>query len=157
MLKNIDILVKKVIDNWSYEFLDNFLIKEKLSDEHLLLLYKLGRYNFFLENFNHIDRLSLLLDITSKELQDFMFLCLKQTSINENFLSSKYKNSYISFLSSHLYIINFEDFQLFLKILNEVKNSQDLILQSFFLKNSIDFFILIQVIFFSKVEFILLC
>ncbi|RTI79835.1 sugar transferase [Campylobacter jejuni] len=140
MLKNIDILVKKVIDNWSYEFLDNFLIKEKLSDEHLLLLYKLGRYNFFLENFNHIDRLSLLLDITSKELQDFMFLCLKQTSINENFLSSKYKNSYISFLSSHLYIINFEDFQLFLKILNEVKNSQDLILQSFFLKNSIDFF-----------------
>lgn len=86
-----------------------------------------------------------------------MFLCLKQPSINEKFLSSKYKNSYISFLSSHLYIINFEDFQLFLKILNEVKNSQDFILQSFFLKNSIDFFMLIQVIFFSKVEFILLC
>ncbi|EAI0024838.1 sugar transferase, partial [Campylobacter jejuni] len=32
------------------------------------------------------------------------------------------------------------DCQLFLKILNEVRNSQDLILQSFFLKNSIDFF-----------------
>ncbi|ECP6146499.1 sugar transferase [Campylobacter jejuni] len=139
-MSNVDILTKRIIDNWSYEFLDNFLIKEKLSDEHLLLLYKLGRYDFFLENFNHINRLSLLLDITSKELQDFMSLCLKQTSINENFLSSKYKNSYMSFLSSHLYIINFEDFQLFLKILNEVRNSQDFILQSFFLKNSIDFF-----------------
>lgn len=59
--------------------------------------------------------------------------------------TNKYKRElfiqpYISFLSSHLYIINFGDFQLFLKILNEVRNSQDFISQSFFLKNSIDFF-----------------
>ncbi len=43
MLNNADILVKKAIDNWSYEFLDNFLNNENLSDEHLLLMYKLGR------------------------------------------------------------------------------------------------------------------
>lgn len=46
----------------------------------------------------------------------------------------------MSFLSSHLDVIDFRDFNFFLKILNEVKKSQDLILQSFFLKNSIDFF-----------------
>lgn len=51
MLNNVDILAERIIDHWSYEFLDNFLIKEKLSDEHLLLLYKLRRYDFFLENF----------------------------------------------------------------------------------------------------------
>ncbi|ECK2543885.1 sugar transferase, partial [Campylobacter jejuni] len=45
-----------------------------------------------------------------------------------------------SFLSSHLDVVDFGDFNFFLKILNEVKKSQDLILQSFFLKNSIDFF-----------------
>ncbi|MGM9252493.1 sugar transferase, partial [Campylobacter jejuni] len=59
---------------------------------------------------------------------------------NENFLLGNYKNSYMSFLSSHLDVVDFGDFNFFLKILNEVKKSQDLILQSFFLKNSIDFF-----------------
>ncbi len=51
MLNNADILVKKAIDNWSYEFLDNFLNNENLSDEHLLLMYKLGRYNFFFRKY----------------------------------------------------------------------------------------------------------
>ncbi|ELD9065908.1 sugar transferase, partial [Campylobacter jejuni] len=127
-------------DNWSYEFIDKFLNKENLSDEYLLLVYKLGKYDFLLQNFDYINKLSLFLGIDSKDLYDFMSLCLKQKSINENFLSGKYKTSYIGFLSSRLDIINYEDCQLFLKILNEVRNSQDLILQSFFLKNSIDFF-----------------
>ncbi|EAJ5510621.1 sugar transferase, partial [Campylobacter jejuni] len=70
MLNNADILVKKAIDNWSYEFLDNFLNNENLSDEHLLLMYKLGRYNFFLENIDYIDRLSSFLNTDSKDLYD---------------------------------------------------------------------------------------
>lgn len=73
MLNNADILVKKAIDNWSYEFLDNFLNNENLSDEHLLLMYKLGRYNFFLENIDYIDRLSSFLNTDSKD-------CLLYTS-----------------------------------------------------------------------------
>ncbi|EOI1146786.1 sugar transferase, partial [Campylobacter jejuni] len=89
-------------------------------------------YDFLLQNFDYINKLSLFLGIDSKDLYDFMSLCLKQKSINENFLSGKYKTSYIGFLSSRLDIINYEDCQLFLKILNEVRNSQDLILQSFF-------------------------
>ncbi|ECR2309153.1 sugar transferase, partial [Campylobacter jejuni] len=72
MLNNADILVKKAIDNWSYELLDNFLNNENLSDEHLLLMYKLGRYNFFLENIDYIDRLSSFLNTDSKDLYDFM-------------------------------------------------------------------------------------
>ncbi|EAL3758610.1 sugar transferase, partial [Campylobacter jejuni] len=72
MLNNADILVKKAIDNWSYEFLDNFLNNENLSDEHLLLMYKLGRYNFFLENIDYIDRLSSFLNTDSKDLYDFI-------------------------------------------------------------------------------------
>ncbi|HDZ4994596.1 TPA: sugar transferase [Campylobacter jejuni] len=140
MLNNMDILVKKAIDNWSYEFLDRFLDKKDLSNEHLILMYKLGRYDFFLQNLDYIDRLALLLDTNSNDLYDFMHICLKDKTVNENFLLGKFKNSYMSFLSSHLDIINYEDFQVFLKILNEVKKSQDLILQSYFLKNSIDFF-----------------
>ncbi|EAH7262177.1 sugar transferase, partial [Campylobacter jejuni] len=76
MLNNADILVKKAIDNWSYEFLDNFLNNENLSDEHLLLMYKLGRYNFFLENIDYIDRLSSFLNTDSKDLYDFIHTCL---------------------------------------------------------------------------------
>ncbi|EAI0742776.1 sugar transferase, partial [Campylobacter jejuni] len=75
MLNNADILVKKAIDNWSYEFLDNFLNNENLSDEHLLLMYKLGRYNFFLENIDYIDRLSSFLNTDSKDLYDFIHTC----------------------------------------------------------------------------------
>lgn len=85
-----------------------------------------------------------------------MSLCLKQKSINENFLSGKYKTSYIGFLSSRLDIINYEDCQLFLKILNEVRNSQDLILQSFFKKFNRFFYINSSNIF-LEMEFILLC
>lgn len=140
MLNNADILFKKAIDNWSYEFLDRFLDKKDLSNEHLILIYKLGRYDFFLQNLDYIDRLASLLDTNSNDLYDFMHICLKDKTVNENFLLGNYKNSYISFLSSHLDIIDFKDFNFFLKILNEVKKSQDLILQSFFLKNSIDFF-----------------
>ncbi|MFY4734364.1 hypothetical protein [Campylobacter jejuni] len=132
MLNNADILVEKAIDNWSYEFLDNFLNNENLSDEHLLLMYKLGRYNFFLENIDYIDRLSSFLNTDSKDLYDFIRICLKDKTVNENFLLGNYKNSYMSFLSSHLDVIDFGDFNFFLKILNEVKKSQDLILQSFF-------------------------
>ncbi|HDZ5150819.1 TPA: hypothetical protein RTH31_001830, partial [Campylobacter jejuni] len=58
MLNNMDILVKKAIDNWSYEFLDRFLDKKDLSNEHLILMYKLGRYDFFLQNLDYIDRLA---------------------------------------------------------------------------------------------------
>ncbi|EAK7751851.1 TPA: sugar transferase [Campylobacter jejuni] len=137
---DINILIEKAIDNWSYEFLDIFLNNENLSDEHLLLMYKLGRYNFFLENIDYIDRLSSFLNTDSKDLYDFIHTCLKDKTVNENFLIGNYKNSYMSFLSSHLDVIDFRDFNFFLKILNEVKKSQDLILQSFFLKNSIDFF-----------------
>ncbi|EOG3970892.1 hypothetical protein ACLBTC_001721 [Campylobacter jejuni] len=140
-INNVDSLVKKAIDNWSYEFIDKFLNKENLSDEYLLLVYKLGKYDFLLQNFDYINKLSLFLGIDSKDLYDFMSLCLKQKSINENFLSGKYKTSYIGFLSSRLDIINYEDCQLFLKILNEVRNSQDLILQSFFFKKFNRFFL----------------
>ncbi|HEC1890306.1 sugar transferase [Campylobacter sp. US18a] len=140
MLNNMDILVKKAIDNWSYEFLDRFLDKKDLSNEHLILIYKLGRYDFFLQNLDYVDQLASLLDMNSNDLYNFMHICLKDKTVNENFLLGNYKNSYMSFLSSRLDLINFEDFQIFLKILNEVKKSQDLILQSFFLKNSIDFF-----------------
>lgn len=155
---DINILIEKAVDNWSYEFIDKFLNKENLSDEHLLLIYKLGRYDFLLQNFAYINKLSLFLGIDSKDLHDFMSLCLKQKAINEKFLSGKYKVSYIGFLSSHLDIINHEDCQLFLKILNEVKNSQDLILQSFFFKkfNRL-FFTSTQTTYFLKVEFILSC
>ncbi|MBX1811488.1 sugar transferase, partial [Campylobacter jejuni] len=116
------------------------LNKENLSDEHLLLIYKLGQYDFYCKNFDYINKLSFLLDVDSKDLYDFMSCCLKEKIINESFLFGKYKISYIGFLSYHLNIIDFEDFSFFKKILNEVKNSQDLILQSLFLKNSIDFF-----------------
>lgn len=74
MLNNADILIKKAIDNWSYEFLDNFLNNENLSDEHLLLMYKLGRYNFFLENIDYIDRLSSFLNTDSKDLYDLSLI-----------------------------------------------------------------------------------
>ncbi|EDP2686991.1 sugar transferase, partial [Campylobacter jejuni] len=69
---DINILIEKAIDNWSYEFLDIFLNNENLSDEHLLLMYKLGRYNFFLENIDYIDRLSSFLNTDSKDLYDFI-------------------------------------------------------------------------------------
>ncbi|EFV4334184.1 sugar transferase, partial [Campylobacter jejuni] len=69
---DINILIEKAVDNWSYEFLDNFLNNENLSDEHLLLMYKLGRYNFFLENIDYIDRLSSFLNTDSKDLYDFI-------------------------------------------------------------------------------------
>lgn len=46
-INNVDSLVKKAIDNWSYEFIDKFLNKENLSDEYLLLVYKLGKYDFY--------------------------------------------------------------------------------------------------------------
>ncbi|HFJ2258788.1 TPA: sugar transferase [Campylobacter jejuni] len=137
---DINILIEKAVDNWSYEFIDKILNKENLSDEHLLLIYKLGQYDFYCKNFDYINKLSFLLDVDSKDLYDFMSCCLKEKIINESFLFGKYKISYIGFLSYHLNIIDFEDFSFFKKILNEVKNSQDLILQSLFLKNSIDFF-----------------
>ncbi|HDZ4939845.1 TPA: sugar transferase, partial [Campylobacter jejuni] len=98
MLNNMDILVKKAIDNWSYEFLDRFLDKKDLSNEHLILMYKLGRYDFFLQNLDYIDRLALLLDTNSNDLYDFMHICLKDKTVNENFLLGKFKNSYMSFL-----------------------------------------------------------
>ena len=106
MLNNTDVLIEKAIDNWSYELLDNFLDKENLSEQHLFLMYKLGSYGFFLENPDCIDRLSSFLELASKDLHDFMLSCLKQKDINENFLLGKHKNSYISFLSSHLELFN---------------------------------------------------
>ncbi|EIM2285534.1 hypothetical protein LMV45_001725, partial [Campylobacter jejuni] len=47
---DINILIEKAVDNWSYEFIDKILNKENLSDEHLLLIYKLGQYDFYCKN-----------------------------------------------------------------------------------------------------------
>ncbi|EAL9161381.1 sugar transferase, partial [Campylobacter jejuni] len=70
---DINILIEKAVDNWSYEFIDKILNKENLSDEHLLLIYKLGQYDFYCKNFDYINKLSFLLDVDSKDLYDFMF------------------------------------------------------------------------------------
>ncbi|EKM2523882.1 sugar transferase, partial [Campylobacter jejuni] len=110
---DINILIEKAVDNWSYEFIDKILNKENLSDEHLLLIYKLGQYDFYCKNFDYINKLSFLLDVDSKDLYDFMSCCLKEKIINESFLFGKYKISYIGFLSYHLNIIDFEDFSFF--------------------------------------------
>ncbi|EAH5696437.1 TPA: sugar transferase, partial [Campylobacter jejuni] len=75
---DINILIEKAVDNWSYEFIDKILNKENLSDEHLLLIYKLGQYDFYCKNFDYINKLSFLLDVDSKDLYDFMSCCLKE-------------------------------------------------------------------------------
>ncbi|EOJ0397774.1 sugar transferase, partial [Campylobacter jejuni] len=72
---DINILIEKAVDNWSYEFIDKILNKENLSDEYLLLIYKLGQYDFYCKNFDYINKLSFLLDVDSKDLYDFMSCC----------------------------------------------------------------------------------
>ncbi|EIZ0998506.1 sugar transferase, partial [Campylobacter coli] len=139
MLIHPNILTERVLDNWDFNLFDNLLHENQATDEHLMLIYKLGKYNNLLVNSNYMRRLSVCLKTNILELENFMNTCIKSNHINENFLTGQHKFSYINFLSSNFYNINLKDMRLFLKILHEVRDSNDFICQSFFLKNVIDY------------------